>query len=149
MIIKKQDPVEALKAAFQERVEDTELQRNYDNFKHNLGYAKERYNELVPQVNENLTTLRTLNNLILKLAIEGTLSPEASARVKELERVNKDLTERIEEYRVEIEYYESLMEKYEKASESKLYIWWDVFSTIDPDTKPWLEWKKTYQNKII
>ena len=146
---KKHDPVKALKAAFQEQVEDTELQRNYDGFKHNLEYAKEKHNELVPQINQNLEVIRTLSDSILNLAIEGILSPDASARVKELEEVNKDLIERVKEYKVEIEENQTLIEKYDILNDRKLFTWWEAFKAVDPETESWLEWKETYANKII
>lgn len=146
---KKHDPIKALKAAFQEQVEDKELQRNYDSFKSAYDYAKEEHNKLVPQINENLATLQTLKESVLCLALEGVLSPDASARVKELEGVNMDLIERIEEYKGEMEYNKSLIENYELLSERKLFTWWKALKAVDPETEPWLEWKETFNDKII
>jgi hypothetical protein len=146
---KKHDPVKALKAAFQEQVEDLELQRNYDGFKRNLERAKEKHNELVPQINQNLGTIRTLKESVLNLALEGVLSPEASTRVKELEEVNGDLIERIEEFKKEMEENMDLIEKYDILNERKLFTWWEALKAVDPDTQPWLEWKETYTDKII
>lgn len=146
---KKHDPVKALKAALQETVENTELQENYDRFKRNLEYAKEKHNELVPQINQNLATIRTLKESILNLALEGVLSPDASARVKELEEVNVNLIERIEEYKTEMEENRALIEKYDSLNGRKLFVWWEALTAVDPETKPWLEWKETYNDKII
>jgi hypothetical protein len=146
---KKHDPVKALKAAFKEQIEDTELQRNYDGFKHNLEHTKEKHNELVPQINQNLSSIRTLKESILNLALEGVLSPDASTRVKELEEANEDLIERIEEYKMEIEENQASIEKYEQLNFHKLFIWWKALRAVDPETEPWLEWKETYNDKII
>lgn len=145
----KHDPVKSLKAAFRETVEDGELQSNYDRFNSNLEYAKEKHNELVPQINQNLATIRTLKESILNLALEGVLSPDASARVKELEEVNGNLIERIEEYKTEMEENRALIEKYDSLTEHKLFVWWKAITAVDTETEPWLDWKEIYKDKII
>ncbi len=146
---KKHDPVKSLKAAFKEAVEDGELRSNYDRFNSNLEYAKEKHNNLVPVINENLAAIRTLKESILELALRGILAEDAALKVKDLETLNKDLIERIEEYKTEMEENRALIEKYDSLTEHKLFVWWKALTAVDPETEPWLDWKEIYKDKII
>ena len=108
---KKHNPVEALKKAFEEVVNDPELQGNYDRFKSALKRAKNEHNELVPVVNRNLDEISTLKESILNLAMLGIISTEARDRVLQLEADNEDMIHMIERYKSEIDENQALIEK--------------------------------------
>ena len=146
---KKLDPVKALKKAFEEVVKDPELQNNYDRFKRDLARAKREHNELVPAVNSNLEEIRTLKESILNLAMLGIVSTEARDRVLKLEADNEDMIHMIDRWKSEIDENQSLIEKYDYLNEHKLFVWWQALMAVDPETRPWLEWKETFKDKII
>lgn len=146
---KKPDPVKALKKAFEEAVSDPELQDNYDRFKRDLARAKREHNELVPAVNSNLEEIRTLKESILNLAMLGIISTEARDRVIQLEADNEDMIHMIERWKSEIDENQSLIEKYDYLNDHKLFVWWQALKAVDPETRPWLEWKETYKHKMI
>ena len=146
---KKLDPVKDLKKAFEEVVKDPELQNNYDRFKRDLARAKREHNELVPAVNSNLEEIRTLKESILNLAMLGIVSTEARDRVLKLEADNEDMIHMIDRWKSEIDENQSLIEKYDYLNEHKLFVWWQALMAVDPETRPWLEWKETFKDKII
>lgn len=146
---KQHNPVEALKKAFEEVVNDPELQGNYDGFKRKLQEAKNEHNELVPAVNTNLEEIRTLKESILNLAMLGIISTEARDRVLKLEADNEDMIHMIDRYKSEIDENQRLIDKYDYLNDHKLFVWWQALVAVDPETKPWLEWKETYKDKII
>lgn len=146
---KKHNPVEALKKAFKDVVNDPELQGNYDRFKSALKRAKNEHNELVPVVNRNLDEIRTLKESILNLAMLGIISTEARDRVLQLEADNEDMIHMIERYKSEIDENQALIDKYDSLNDRKLFVWWQALVAVDPETGPWLEWKENFKDKII
>lgn len=146
---KKHDLVAALKAAFQEQVEDTELQRNYDGFKSKLESCTIEHNDIVFDVNKNLEIIGNLKDSILTAAMCGALSPNLVDEINRLEEENRPMIKRIEDLKEQIDYNEELIEKYEQLSFHKLFTWWQALTAVDPETEPWLEWKETYNDKII
>jgi hypothetical protein len=146
---KKHDPVKALKAAFKEQIEDTELQRNYDGFKSSLESCKVEHNDIVLEVNKNLESISALKNSVLTAAIRGVLSPNLVDEINRLEEENEPMIERIGALKEQIDYNKELIKKYEYLNEHKLFVWWKALTAVDPETEPWLEWKETYNDKII
>ena len=146
---KQHDPVEALKKAFEEQVNDQELQRNYDGFKRNLEYVKSQHNELVPLINANLHSIRSLKDVVLNSAMEGVTALEAVEQIKVLEDKNSEMIEQINAYKEKIDYNKGLIEKYDYLNDHKLFVWWQALKAVDPETKSWIEWKETYKDKII
>lgn len=146
---KKHDPVKALIKAFQDDVNDTELQENYDRFVRDLQMYKDKHNEFVPAVNENLGKIRTLKEAVLSQALSGVLAPHTVEKINEIEKDNESLIKNIEFYQGKISKTADLIEKYEDWSGRKLFIWWKAICAVDPETKPWLEWKETFKDKII
>jgi uncharacterized membrane protein YgaE (UPF0421/DUF939 family) len=146
---KKHDPVKALMDAFHAEVNDTELQENYNRFTKDLQRYKDKHNEIVPTVNENLEKLRILKAAVLAQAISGVLAPQAVEKITAIEEENKDLIKNIEFYQGKIKETADLIEKYEDWSGRKLFIWWQAICAVDPETAPWMDWKKTYEGKII
>lgn len=146
---KKHNPVKALKDAFKEEIEDTELQRNYDGFKSSLESCRTEHNDIVLEVNKNLDIIHSLKYSVLTAAMHGVLSPDLVDEINRLEEENKPMIERIENLKEQIDYNKELIEKYDILSERKLFVWWQALTAVDPETKPWLEWKETYNDKII
>ena len=149
MAKKQHDPVKALKKAFQEEVEDLELQERYDRFQKDLQMYKDEHNEIVPTVNENLEKLRTLKAAVLAQAISGVLAPQSVEKIKEIEKENQDLIKKIEFYQGKINETKDLIERYQRSSDTKMFVWFQALKAVDPETKPWLEWRETYKNRII
>ena len=146
---KKHDPVDALKKAFEEAVNDPELQERYDRFKSARDYAKEEYNKLVIRINENISSLGILDQCILAQAKLGIIATESIAKVKEIQSVNDGLIHRIEGFRATLDENDDLIKKYDETTRDRLFIWWQTLKAVDPETKPWLEWKHLYKNKQI
>lgn len=146
---KKHDPVKALMKAFQDEVNDTELQENYNRFTRDLKRLKDNHNEIVPIVNENLGKIRTLKEAVLSQALSGVLAPHAIEKISEIEKENESLIKKIEFYQGKISETASLIEKYEDWSNRKLFTWWKALRAVDPTIEAWMDWKKTYEGKII
>ena len=146
---KKHDPVKALIKAFNTEVNDTELQENYDRLVRDLARLKEEHNKIIPQVNENLEKIRSLKDAIFNQAINGIIATEAIEKIKEIEADNEKYLSNINIYLEKINKTATLIEKYEDWSTRKLFIWWQAIKAVDPETVAWLEWKKTYEGKII
>lgn len=146
---KKHDPVKALMKAFQADVDDTELQENYNRFVRDLKRLKEDHNKIVPLINSNLDKINSLKDSILNQAINGIIATDAVEKLKEVEKDNEKYLADISIYAEKINKTAALIEKYEDWSERKLFIWWKVICTVEPETLPWMEWKKTYEGKII
>ena len=146
---KKHDPVKALKTAFKEEIEDTELQDNYDGFKSIVERYREEYNHLATEINSNLKAIENLKEVVLKSAMCGILSPAAVEQIEELESDNETLIKEIEKVKNELEYNKKLIKRYEFNSNHKLFVWWQALKAVDPETEAWLEWKVNYENKII
>jgi len=146
---KKHNPVKALKAAFKEEIENTELQDNYDGFKSKVEILTQEYNHLATDINTNLKAIENLKESVLKSAMCGILSPVAVEQIEELESDNEPLIKEIERVKEELEYNKKLIKRYEFNTNHKLFVWWKAFKAVDPDTKPYLEWKVDYENKII
>ncbi len=146
---KKHDPVKALMDAFHAEVNDTELQENYNRFERDLKRVKEHHNQLVPLINSTLQKIQTLKDAVLNQAIHEIIATDAIKRLSDLEKEKTEYIEKIEMYMAEISRLGALMEKYEDWSERKLFLWWKVIKVVDPETMPWLEWRETYEGKII
>ena len=146
---KKHDPVKALIKAFHDEVKDTELQENYNRFERDLKRVKEHHNQLVPLINSTLQKIQVLKDAVLNQAINEIIATDAIKRLSDLEKEKTEYIEKIEMYKEEIIRLGSLMEKYEDWSERKFFLWWKVIKVVDPETMPWVDWKKTYEGKII
>ena len=143
------DPVKSLMDAFQGDVDDNELQVNYNRFVRDLSDLKEKHNELVPLINSNLDKINSLKEAIFTQAINGIIATEAIQRLKEIETENESHVSKIQLYSESINKTASLIEKYEDWSNRKLFTWWKAIRAVDPNTLPWLEWKTSYEDKII
>jgi len=134
---------------FMEDFNDDELTNRYDNFKNTVKSLKDRYNEKVPAVNEALNKRATLNDMILTCAKMGIVNQEAVEKDKEIQKFLDDVIPTIDDLKSKWEHEEALIKKYEENSHNKLFQYWRIFKTLDKKTAPWLEWKKTYEKRII
>jgi chromosome segregation ATPase len=142
-------PLELLVKAFEEDVNDKELQLRYDGFLRRLDEAKENYNQLVPVINELIRKKGVLHSSIFSLAIEGIISTEANQEYKKIREEYDELEKEVVRLKNAMEEVEDLIKKYKDGSHSKLFAWWKSFKAIDPKgTKPWTEWKRPYENLI-
>jgi hypothetical protein len=146
---KEHNPVEALKKAFEDEVNDLELQERYDLFQKNLKRAKDDHNKLVPLLNQNVEARNVLTGVIYSSAMEGILSIEATKKVKELKAEMEVLVAELEIHKESMDYNQKLIEKYKDWSDRKLFIWWQALKAVDPETKAYIEWKETYKDRII
>lgn len=149
MAKKEHNPVEALKKAFNEEVNDTELQERYDRFHKDLDRVREGHNKLVTSINQNLEVIHNLKDVVYKSAVQGILAEEAVKKIKELEAENADLVKELDSYKDRIQYNKDLIEKYKDWSDRKLFIWWQALKAADPTTEAWIQWKEAFKNKII
>lgn len=149
MAKKEHNPVEALKKAFNEEVNDTELQERYDRFVNDLERVTEGHNKLVAEINQNIEAIHILKDVVYKSAVQGILAEEAVKKIKELEAINVELMEELDSYKDRIKYNKDLVEKYKDWSDRKLFIWWQALKAADPTTGAWAEWKETFKGKII
>ena len=88
---KKHNPIKALMKAFHDEVNDPELQENYNRFTRDLQRYKDKHNEIVPIVNENLGKIRTLKEAVLSQALSGVLAPHAVEMINAIEKENEEL----------------------------------------------------------
>ena len=146
---KEHNPVEALKKAFEDEVNDLELQERYDLFQKNLKRAKDDHNKLVPLLNQNVEARNVLTGVIYSSAMEGILSIEATKKVKELKAEMEVLVAELEIHKESMDYNQKLIEKYKDWSDRKLFIWWQALKAVDPETEAYIEWKETYKDRII
>jgi hypothetical protein len=142
-------PVEKVHAAFMEDFNDTELQERFDNFERTLKSLKDRYNELVPNLNDALKDQSTLNQMILDSAKMSFINTDAIKRLKVVEAYLDENMKIADDLKNKMAYEQDLITKYKWNSNDRLFQWWKTIKTIEPDTKPWLEWKTQYDSKII
>jgi len=142
-------PVEVLFAAFMEDFNDTELQERLDNFERTLKSLKDRYNELVPNLNDALKDQSILNQMILDSAKMSFINTDAIKRLKVVENYLKENMATADDLKTKMQYEEDLIAKYRSNSQDRLFQWWKSIKALEPNTKPWLEWKSMYSSKII
>lgn len=143
-------PLELLIKAFEEDINDKELQLRYDGFLRRLDEAKENYNQQVPVINELIRKKSVLHSSIFSLAIEGIISTEANQEYKKIREEYDELEKEVVRLKNAMEEVEDLIKKYQDGSHNKLFAWWKSFKAIEPKgTKPWIEWKRPYENLII
>lgn len=144
------NPLDLLKKAFYESVNDKELQDRYNRFVYNLKKDKENYNQLVPKINEAISRKNRLQEIILRTVLEGIMPTDVIETYKSVSKEVEELSEHISKYQYSIDENENLIKKYQDNSDQKLFYWWKSFHAIDPKgTSPWIEWKRLYEKIII
>jgi hypothetical protein len=146
---KKNIAQEKLMNAFEEELNDKELQERYDRFRENEKREKERYNNQVPVVNELIKRVNDLQHVVLESAVLGILAIESIEELKKL-RIELEEAKKIADgFRAAMEYQKDLAEKYEDYSDRKLFHWWKSLKAVGIEVMAWGDWKRQYENVII
>ena len=140
---------EKIQKEFQEDFNVSELQERFDQFEKTVKDFKELYNILVPQINERIENISTLNEMIVRSAKLGFLNTQAVNQLKEIEASLKEQMEAADLYKERFTKEEKLITKYKEGSNDKLFLYWKMFRALDEKTEPWLEWKTEYSNRIF
>ena len=134
---------------FMEDFNDKELQERYENFIRTREGAKERHNAMVPESNALIQKGESLKETIVDLAVQGLSTEEAARLVRETVPQVKELRDKIVYQKGIMDEEDALIKKYKENSENKLFHYWKIFKALDPETEPWLSWKKPYCHHII
>jgi uncharacterized coiled-coil DUF342 family protein len=134
---------------FQSELTDGELQSNYDGFVERVNELNPQYEDIFIHHQKMENEISEIKDAILMSALNGVSSEGLNRKLRDLESAAEELEERMNVIYSQIKYYEDLVDKYEDWSERKLFVWWQVFTTLDDTTPNWIEWKNTYNNNII
>lgn len=134
---------------FNEDLADKELSLRYERFKKDLEYAKEKYNELVPTINERRQLIGTLEELIIGLSTQGMPTVNACADLKVATNELTDLKEAADVLMQKIKENQKLIKDYEDWSERKLFMHWKYLSHFKAIEEDWLTWKAKHKNVIL
>jgi len=146
--MKKETALQLLLKEFEEHVYDTELQERYDKTKKDLETFKNEFNQIAKEANDNLDKIRSIQDLLLNLLVVGGPTKKLTAKLKKLTAKKKEYKEVLLIRNQHIKEYIDGIERYEKTAATKLFTWWLAIKSVDTDTLPWLEWKRSY-DKII
>lgn len=134
---------------FMGELSDDDLQNNYDSFKRSAETKSSEYKELLVVHQTMEAEMGELKDALLISALNGISTEALSRRFRELESASDELLNKMNVLYASIKYYEDLMHKYVDWSERKLFLWWNVFKTINDDTTPWSEWKNQFDKNLI
>jgi len=134
---------------FKEDLADKELQENYEGFKRHRESAKTSYNACVPTLNSMISKIVNLKELIVSLAVQGLPTEKAVKRLAKLDNSFTKLSEKADHYKAEMDKEGDLIEKYKDWTGRKLFMHWDYLTLLKATDKPWLEWKKQYEDIVI
>jgi hypothetical protein len=140
---------EKIQKEFEEDFMDNELQERFDNFEKTVKHFKALYNELVPEVNNDINKQAILRHMIVESAKMGFLNSDAANELNELDLRLTSNIEKVEGFKSKFEEEEALIKKYKEGTQNKLFHYWKMFKALDKETKPWLEWKRNYDNRIF
>ena len=136
-------------ALFREDFEDKELQRNFDGFKMSRDIWKEKYNELVPEINSLIKRIVNLKELIVTQAVQGISNTESVKRLAKLDEKFTKLTEVADKYKAKMDEEDEIIKKYKDWTERKLFLHWRYLTHFGVTTEPWMDWKKQFVDVII
>lgn len=134
---------------FNEDLADRELQENYDRFKKNREIWKEKYNELVPEINSLIDKIVNLKELIVTQAVQGLSNAESAKRLAKLDGKFTKLTEVADGFKAKMDEEDKLIEKYKDWNERKLFMHWKYLTLLKVTKEPWMEWKKQFIDVMI
>jgi len=140
---------EKIQKEFESDFNDNELQERFDQFEKAVKDFKSLYNILVPQINNQINDVSTLNAMIVDSAKLGFLNQQAVNQLKEVEASLKEQMEAADSYKERFIKEEDLIKKYKENTENKLFHYWKMFKALDSKTQPWLEWKRKYDKRIF
>ena len=140
---------EKVHGLFMEDFNDKELQERYENFIRTREAAKERHNAMVPEINAIIQRGESLKEIIIDMAVHGLNTDEPARILRETVPQAKELRDKIAYQKGIMDSEDALIKKYKENSENKLFHYWKIFKELDPETEPWLDWKKPYCHHII
>lgn len=147
--MKTKTPLEKLLKAFNEDYNDNELQQRYDNFVSNVKRWKAEFNEIVIPINAAIKERDELTEIIFQSALHGILVHDVIDKFKKISYDIDDMAKNANNLKELFTKKEELMKRYKEGSENKLFHWWRSIKAIEPCTKPWLEWRTPYMNRIF
>ena len=136
-------------ALFKEDFKDRELQRNYDGFKMSRDIWKEKYNELVPEINSLIKRIVNLKELIVTQAVQGISNTESVKRLAKLDDKFTKLTETADRFKAKMNEEDEFIKNYKDWNERKLFMHWRYLTHFGVTTEPWMDWKKQFVDVII
>lgn len=134
---------------FKEDLADRELQNNYDGFKMSRDIWKEKYNELVPEINSLIKRIVNLKELIVTQAVQGLSNTESVKRLAKLDDKFTKLTETADRFKAKMNEEDEFIKKYEDWNERKLFMHWKYLTLLKVTKEPWMEWKKQFIDVMI
>ncbi len=134
---------------FNEDLADRELQNNYDGFKMSRDIWKEKYNELVPEINSLIKRIVNLKELIVTQAVQGLSNTESVKRLAKLDDKFTKLTETADRFKAKMNEEDEFIEKYKDWNERKLFMHWKYLTLLKVTKEPWMDWKKQYIDTMI
>ncbi len=134
---------------YKEDMADEELAARFKGFESNLKSAKEKYNELVPEINSKIKLIANLKDLIVELSLRNESSFELSKQLNTIQADLNELATTAETFKTEIEKYKKLINNYKDWSERKLFDHWKYLTLFEATDKPWLDWKNSHLNIIM
>jgi hypothetical protein len=87
--------------------------------------------------------------MILDSAKMGFINNDAFKRLMIVDSYLDENTKIADDLKQKMQSEEDLIRKYKENSHDRLFRWWQSIKAVEPDTKPWLEWKSMYSSKII
>lgn len=134
---------------FNEDLDDRELQNNYDGFKMSRDIWKEKYNELVPEINSLIKRIVNLKELIVTQAVQGISNTESVKRLAKLDEKFTKLTEVADKHKAKMDEEDEFIKKYKDWNERKLFMHWKYLTLLKVTKEPWMEWKKQFIDVMI
>ena len=134
---------------FKEDLEDRELQRNFEGFKKHRESAKTSYNTCVPALNSMISKIVNLKELIVSLSVQGLPVEKAVKRLAKLDNSFTKLSKKADQYKEEMTKQDTLIDRYERLNESKLFMHWNYLTLLKVTCEPWMDWKKQYKDIMI
>jgi hypothetical protein len=134
---------------FKEDLEDRELQGNYECFKKHRESAKTSYNTIVPTLNSMISKIVNLKELIVSLSVQGLPTEKAVKRLAKLDNSFTKLSEKADQYKEEMDKQDTLIDRYKRLNESKLFMHWKYLTHLKVTKELWMDWKKQYEDVMI
>lgn len=134
---------------FNEDLADKELQERFDRFKKDREIWKEKYNELVPEINSLIKRIVNLKELIVTQAVQGLSNTESVKRLAKLDDKFTKLTETADRFKAKMNEEDEFIEKYKDWNERKLFMHWKYLTLLKVTKEPWMEWKKQFEDVMI
>jgi hypothetical protein len=132
-----------------EDLADNELSLRYERFKKDLAYAKEKYNELVPIINERIKLIDTLKESIVGLASQNVSTSNVVTDLKTIVDELNQYKEAADSLMSQINENKKLIKDYEDWSERKLFMHWKYLTHFKVVKEDWITWKFQHKGVIL